>query len=298
MTDSDENYKPEVFYEALNHIYKTDQYDEFLWGLIEEIPLISLWDSCIGFARVLAYSGSVPECVKNVDLDALYELSEPNFSDSELLEPIQQWLSDQLIKSICNEEIESYLIGRFADGKIDPKRTFVDSTHIKEWLVCRGINIEDDSGYELFTIEAATYAEIIYNAILRASQLLISKAYDPHFTIPTNHEGRENDYLLFENTRLRQIINQSSGRFQPQKKTHANVERFAKGREQVLGAAVSVMAKWPELCRNKSNKIEATKIRELIDQKGKLFWRDTGQPPFSAEGIERLIREWINKTGE
>ncbi|WP_152565198.1 hypothetical protein [Methylobacter sp. BBA5.1] len=296
MPDCDENYKPEVCHAALDQAYQTKQYHDFIWDLIEEIPIITLWDACFGFARVLAYSGSVPECIKDADLDSLYQLSKPNISDSELLKPIQEWLSDQLIKSICKKEIEPSLVGRFVDGAIDPKRTFVDSSQITDWLVCRGINIEEGSGYELFTWEAASYTEFIYQAILRASQLLASKAYDPDFEI-SNNDTRENDYLFFENARLRLQIEQLPKQSQfTKKKTHANAERFAKNREQVLGAALNVISHWPEQCQNGAGKYEATKIAKMIDEKSLMFWPQTGEPPLSLDKMEREISKWINST--
>lgn len=81
-------------------------------------------------------------------------------------------------------------------------------------------------------------------------------------------------------------------------KPHGNTERFAKKREQVLGAALSVLARWPNECKNGLGKIEATKIRELIENKGYLFWRENGEPPLSTGEIEKLIREWLNKTND
>jgi hypothetical protein len=82
------------------------------------------------------------------------------------------------------------------------------------------------------------------------------------------------------------------------KKVHGNSERNARKREEDLGAALAVLAKWPENCQAGSGSIKATKIRELIESKGYLFWREDGDPPLKTSEIENLIREWLRKTGE
>jgi hypothetical protein len=81
-------------------------------------------------------------------------------------------------------------------------------------------------------------------------------------------------------------------------KYHGNTERFALNREQVIGAALSVITQWPKQCQNSSGKFEATKIAGLVDEKALLFWPETGQPPLSREKIEREISKWINKSGK
>lgn len=81
-------------------------------------------------------------------------------------------------------------------------------------------------------------------------------------------------------------------------KPHGNTERFAQNREQVLGAALSVLTRWPELCQNSSGKVEATKLANLIDEKALLFWPETGTPPLGRGKMEREISKWINKTGK
>lgn len=80
------------------------------------------------------------------------------------------------------------------------------------------------------------------------------------------------------------------------KKPHGNGERFAKTREEVMGAALSVLAKWPDQCQSSSRKFVAAKIAALIDEKALLFWPLTGNPPLGREKIERNISEWLKKT--
>jgi hypothetical protein len=77
-------------------------------------------------------------------------------------------------------------------------------------------------------------------------------------------------------------------------KPHGNAERFAKQREEVLGAALSVITQWPTECQNSSGKFEATKIAKLVDQKSLLYWPKTGEAPLGLEKMEREISKWIN----
>jgi hypothetical protein len=81
-------------------------------------------------------------------------------------------------------------------------------------------------------------------------------------------------------------------------KPHGNTELNAQKREQILGAALSVVTQWADQCQNSSGKFEATKIAKLIDEKSPLFWSATGEPPLSLEKMEREISKWINKIGK
>ncbi len=77
-------------------------------------------------------------------------------------------------------------------------------------------------------------------------------------------------------------------------KTHGNTEHNSGKREQVLGAAVAVLAKWPEECRDKKGEPVASKIAAMVDAKADLFWPDA-QPPLATESIADYIRDWIKK---
>lgn len=81
-------------------------------------------------------------------------------------------------------------------------------------------------------------------------------------------------------------------------KPHGNTEINAQKREQILGAAMSVLANWPEQCRNSAGKFEATKIATRIDEKSLLYWPKTGEPPLSREKMEREISKWIKMAGK
>jgi len=86
----------------------------------------------------------------------------------------------------------------------------------------------------------------------------------------------------------------------PTRIPHGNAQRHSSVREQILRATVAVLAAYSDQCRNNRRKVEATKVRELIDAKAGLFWPETGEPPLQPGEIERLIRECLKpvKTGE
>lgn len=77
-------------------------------------------------------------------------------------------------------------------------------------------------------------------------------------------------------------------------KPHGNTEYNAGKREQVLGAAVAVLAKWPEECRDKKGEPVASKIAAMVDAKAELFWHDA-QPPLATDSIADHLRDWIKK---
>jgi len=271
---------------------RDEQFDNHIYELVDNIPFLSLWDVCIVFARYMVFGGSIPDCIKVKDLNLLIEAIE-DASDQvpALLNPIQQWLSEQLIKSIDKKEIKAKIVGRLLDGKLDAKRTYIDNGQIYEWLTCRNIAIDDVD--ENFYFDNSSLFERVHNEIFGASKLLVARAYNPCFEIPTI-DSSETYHLVIENARLKAQIDQTSSHHSTYKKAHGNSERFAKNREQVLGAALSVITQWPDQCQNSSGKFEATKIAKLIDEKSLLYWPTTSEPPLSLDKMEREISKWIN----
>jgi hypothetical protein len=77
-------------------------------------------------------------------------------------------------------------------------------------------------------------------------------------------------------------------------KVHGNAERHAAKREQVVGAAFAVLAKWPEECRDAKGDPVASKIAGMIDAKADLFW-PKARPPLETDSIADHLREWIKK---
>jgi hypothetical protein len=81
-------------------------------------------------------------------------------------------------------------------------------------------------------------------------------------------------------------------------KINNHAERHALNREQILGAAVCILASYPDSCRSKNGTVQATKIREQIEDKAQLFWEETHLPPLSTSVIEDLLRDWLRKTSD
>ena len=77
-------------------------------------------------------------------------------------------------------------------------------------------------------------------------------------------------------------------------KFNGHKERHAQNREQILGAALAVLAKWPDECRDSKGDPVASKIADLVEAKAHLFWLD-GQPPLKTDSIADHLREWIRK---
>jgi len=80
----------------------------------------------------------------------------------------------------------------------------------------------------------------------------------------------------------------------PTVKSNGHKERHAQKREQILGAAFAVLAKWPEECKDSKGEPIASKIASLIDAKANLFWSDA-QPPLAIDSIADHLRDWIRK---
>jgi hypothetical protein len=265
------------------------QYRDYVMDTLLDLPLLCLWDDCYLFARYIYYSVGVPEGLLNKD-----DTSKPDEETASIV-LFQKKLAELLSASIDKGEIKPIILRRSFDGKIDAKQTYVDVRQIDEWLACRGLD-ELDSGHDFYgDFELFDVIERITYSVLNASRLFAASLYDPDFKMPEQGAG---DYaeLHTENARLRaQIRNQSN---HPQRKPHGNVERFAKNREEVLGAALAVVVKLPDQCKNDSSgKFEVTKIAKLIDDKGLLFWPDTGEPPLSREKMEREISKWLKVIG-
>jgi hypothetical protein len=75
---------------------------------------------------------------------------------------------------------------------------------------------------------------------------------------------------------------------------HGNAERFAKNREEVLGAALAVLAAFRE-SEHLEKGVTAAGLVRLVEDKAALFWPETGEPPLKHEPAERLIRDWLKK---
>lgn len=279
---------------SLEQAYQTQQYEDYLYDTLLSIPILNLWDVCSLAAIDMLHQCTIPACINGLDWEALNNEIDtdrgPNENTIILLEPVQLWLSEQIIKSI-NEEVKPQVIGRFFDGVIDAKRTYIDIQQIDGWLLCRGLNSKDDKEYIHGSISDSLMrlADLIRNE----SSFLRAKVHKPDFEYPGDSKGID-DYFM-ENARLNLELQKATNRRQHyQVKSNAYEERHAKKREQVLGAAFAVLAKWPDECRDGKGNPVATKIAASIGAKADLFWPDA-KPPLEVDTIEILIREWIKK---
>jgi len=77
-------------------------------------------------------------------------------------------------------------------------------------------------------------------------------------------------------------------------KTPGNITASAQKREAVLGAALAILATFPEQCRTKTGTVQGTKITKLIEEKSPfLFKYSRGEPPLSPDAITREINKWL-----
>lgn len=268
--------------------YVGGQYHGFLLKSLMGIPLFNLWDICYLFARDMAEAHTVPD-ISGIDLKKLEVAVESNSDDLQgFLTIIQNWLSSELTKSIDRKEIKPVIIGRFLEGNIDTKRTFVHNYQIDQWLTCRNIYV--NAHYKVILPDYFGLLDVIIENILKVTRLLEVKIYNPDYIIPEDINSVAPCFIVTKN--------EKNGAQLSHKNSHGNTEKHAKKREEILGAALSVLANWPEQCKNNAGVIQATKIRKLIEEKAPLFWKETREPPLSTDKIEREISQWIKKAAK
>jgi hypothetical protein len=282
---------------ALKDAEQDNQYSTYIGIELEKLPLLNLWDSCFLAAIGIFYNREIPDAVQGLDWKELGKAIEKDIDDDTpaLLLPLQQWICDQITISLKENEIRPLIIGRFINGQIDPKRTYIELDVLDDWFIIRGIHsIFDET--EHFSDALIDSFSRLHDAVLAQRALLSAKLYSPNIELSDIIPKEEHIDVHLENWRLKGLLKRQS-LITPQKRSsHGNAERFAKNREQVLGAAIHVITHWPEKCRNSSGKFEATKIANIIDSKSGLFWPDTGEPPLNRQKIEREISKWINST--
>lgn len=75
-------------------------------------------------------------------------------------------------------------------------------------------------------------------------------------------------------------------------KTHGNAELNAEKREQVLGAAIAVMANFPDQCK-RGGSYSGTRIATVIDQKMELWWPNEEEPPLAISTMTKMISQHL-----
>jgi len=72
---------------------------------------------------------------------------------------------------------------------------------------------------------------------------------------------------------------------------YLGADYIEEAREQVLGAALSVLKTYPERC------VDAISIRRAIEDNASTLWPETCRPPLTAMAMERLISRWFGRLG-
>lgn len=80
-------------------------------------------------------------------------------------------------------------------------------------------------------------------------------------------------------------------KFKSETKKPGVTEANASKREEILGAAVAVIANFPDQCMW-GEKISGKRVYELINDKSPLWW-DSGEPPLKDEAAIKLINKWL-----
>jgi hypothetical protein len=222
-----------------------------------------------------------------------------------LLLPIRDKVAIEIAKLIEKKEIEVDRVFRHMNGKIN-----INRTEINEDAVDKVFDIFDRANHfsdfqkayigdkSQRAVEHIIYEVTKWNDYFRkliygeTAEVLAPDDLGQKFSTQEGIDAYFDYVDRYPNNPIRHV------KIQPPQKAHLNSERFASNREQVLGAALSVLARYPEQCINKVGNLEATKIRVLIEEKALLFWPETGEPVLGSEAIERLIRDWLKKTGE
>lgn len=72
---------------------------------------------------------------------------------------------------------------------------------------------------------------------------------------------------------------------------YRGADHIEEAHEQVLGAALAVLAAYPDSCGDVQG------IRRAIDDNAPLIWPDTGCAPLTSFEMERLIGRWLHRLG-
>lgn len=218
------------------------------------------------------------------------------------VEQIQQALKE----AILNKELVPVRGTVTPIGSYNANPAVLDAFKVAEWAESRGLELESNGAFDSYVLDEADLCDRLQNHLeyLRRRKELgetETTALEERLSAFTEEERYEVFLRLeHENTALRKRLEQDRCSPTPLQRSHGNTEHFAQKREQVLGAAFAVLAAYPEQCRNNKGKIEATKVRQLIEQEARLFWPRIGEPPLQTDGIEKLIRKYLNpgKPGE
>lgn len=216
------------------------------------------------------------------------------------VEQIQQALEE----AILNKELVPVRGTIKPIGSYNSNPVVLKGFDISEWAESRGLELESNGAFDSYVGDEASLADQLRDHLqyLRDRKAVgeeESAALEERLGAFTEEERHEAYLrLLHENSALRKQLEEVRPLSPGQDKIHGNAERFARNRESVLGVAVAVLAAYPDQCRNSRGKVEATKVRELIEQHALKYWPNTGYPPLATTEIEKLLRKYLGKTGE
>jgi len=294
-----------------------DNFADYVNKVVGNLQLINIQDACIGVAVSLYHEYDIPDGIlTKTQLKALKNAAdvegfELNAEFVEKLHPVRDWLVTHICQAVQKKEIKPLVLGLAMDGSVDPIRTYVPDGRVLQWLGYRGIQAETyNYEFGMWDQLEKSLTSIDENIIHESEWLSDTINYRNTYCAYPGDDEQELDFpglrdkiyklessiyrLEQENDKLRL----NNGKSPTPSLINKYQERHAVKREGILGAALSVLASYPEQCKNKSGNIEATKIRAVIEEKALLFWPETGEPALSTEGTERLIREWLKKTGK
>ena len=72
-----------------------------------------------------------------------------------------------------------------------------------------------------------------------------------------------------------------------------NLHQLNDDRERILGAALAILAAYPDKCRNDKGQVDINKIIDILEDKGK-FWFSGGKPSLSGKARYELINRWLS----
>jgi len=82
--------------------------------------------------------------------------------------------------------------------------------------------------------------------------------------------------------------------FKTKTKVHATTQIITEKKLAVVGAALYILATFPDQCKSKEGIIMGSKIARLIDAKSPfLFPQYGGEPPFATDKIARIVNEYL-----
>ena len=76
---------------------------------------------------------------------------------------------------------------------------------------------------------------------------------------------------------------------------HGNIEHHAAKREQVLGAALAVIKKYPEQAGFSTGTLSGAKIVTLIEQHEVELWSEDEEIPLERETMEKQFNNWLKR---